>query len=168
VQRGQSPIAKDRFMTVRTTRVRSNRKIPRSRDDSAHAILAIAGFVFALGGVGLAIVGSTASASSFHLVVGSGLIVSGALLAKRMVAGAWTLLAVFVAIAAWSLSNAGSNGSSLAYRLIGPITLLAMIAVVLPALGRRTPRQTAALFAAFAITTVTVGIIFRAHAGISQ
>jgi glucose dehydrogenase len=155
-------------MTDRTIHVRSNRKISRSGDDASHAILLIAGFVFALGGLGLAIAGSTSSASSFHPVAGFGLIVSGALLAKRMVAGAWTFLAVFVAIAVWSIGNLGPNGSSLAYRLIGPITLLAMIAVVLPALGRRTPRQTAALFAAFAITTVTVGIIFRAHAGISQ
>jgi glucose dehydrogenase len=155
-------------MTDRTIHVRSNRKISRSGDDASHAILIIAGFVFALSGLGLAIAGSTSSASSFHLIAGFGLIVSGALLAKRMVAGAWTFLAVFVAIAAWSLGNAGSNGSSLAYRLIGPITLLAMMAVVLPALGRRTPRQTAALFAALAITTVTAGIIFSATASISQ
>jgi hypothetical protein len=142
-------------MTDRTIHVRSNRKISRSRDDASHAILIIAGFVFALSGLGLTIAGSTSSASSFHLIAGFGLIVSGALLAKRT-------------IAAWSLGNAGSNGSSLAYRLIGPITLLAMMAVVLPALGRRTPRQTAALFAALAITTVTAGIIFSATASISQ
>jgi glucose dehydrogenase len=155
-------------MTDRAIRVHSNRKISRSHDDAAHAILAIAGLVFALSGVCLAIAGSTWSASSFHLFAGSGLIVSGALLAKRKVAGAWTFLGVFAATAAWSLSNVGSNGSSLAYRLIGPLTLLAMIAVVLPALGRQTPRQTAALFAALAITTVTAGIIFSVRTGISH
>jgi quinoprotein glucose dehydrogenase len=155
-------------MIDRATRLHSNRKISRSRDDATDAILAIAGFVFSLGGLGFAIAASGSSAFPFHPLAGSGLIVSGALLAKRKVAGVWTFLAVFVAIAAWALSNVDSNGSSLAYRLIGPITLLAMIAVVLPALGRRTPRQAVALFAAFAITTVTVGIILSVHAGVSQ
>jgi hypothetical protein len=72
------------------------------------------------------------------------------------------------------LSNVGSNGCSLAYRRIGPLTLLAMIAVVLRALGRQTPRQTPALFAALAVTMVTAALSsayapeFRTECGLAE
>jgi len=130
--------------------------------------LAIAGFIFALAGAGLAIAGFTSSTTLFYRYAGAGLIVSGVLLARRKAAGAWIYLAVFAATVIWSLGNAGSTGSSLAYRLIGPTTLLAMIAIVLPALGRRTPRQTVALFTGLMIVTITIGLIFTPDAGASQ
>ena len=101
-------------------------------------MLAICGSLIALFGVVLAIIGAFSSldSGSFLLFAGCGLILSGALLAKRHVAGAWTYMAVFAATLAWSLHDAGLGGSSVSYRIVGPIVMLVMLALLMPALRR--------------------------------
>lgn len=78
------------------------------------AFLSIAGIVLTAGGVMSAFDGS-----AFYTVTGISLAISGALIAKRNRAGAWTYLAVFAVTVSWSLRNL-DEGSSLGYRHVGP------------------------------------------------
>src|SRR5687768_4908965 len=84
------------------------------------SLLAISGSLIALFGVVLAIISASASlnSSSFILAAGLGLILSGALLAKRHAGGAWTYMGVFAATLAWSLEDAGLGGSTIPYRIL--------------------------------------------------
>lgn len=104
----------------------------------ASSLLAIAGSLFVLTGITLALIGAFGAAdrSAFLILAGSGLIMSGALLAKRYMAGAWIYGVVTTGTAIWSLRDVGSGGSSLLYRLIGPLVMLAMIAALMPAFRR--------------------------------
>jgi glucose dehydrogenase len=123
-----------------------------------NTVLAIAGALFTLIGVVLAIGGCLSpEGSAFHMLAGLGLIVSGALVARRYRVGAWTYMLVFAGTVSWSLRNI-EFGSSLAQRLIGPSLLLVMIAALMPVLCGWRPRQTAAVFALVIGVTVSLGI----------
>jgi hypothetical protein len=83
----------------------------------------------------MAVAGSVSPlGSGFFLLAGSGLFISGALIARRHRAGAWTFLAVFAGTLTWSLRNLEVGGSSLSERLIGPAPLLVIFTLLLPAL----------------------------------
>lgn len=131
----------------------------RHHNSTLRSLLAICGSMIALFGVALAI-GSAFSAldgGDFFLFAGFGLITSGALLAKRHAAGAWTYMAVFAATVAWSLHDSGLGGSPIAYRVAGPIIMLIILALLMPALLRWSRRRTVSVLAALIIATVIVG-----------
>ena len=133
---------------------------PGRRSDLApRSILAVAGSLIALFGVVLTIAGTYSSleSGSFFLLAGFGLIVSGALLAKRHVAGAWTYMAVSAATLAWSLHDAGLGGSSVPYRILGPMIMLVMLALLMPALRRWSRSRTLGVLCSLIIATVFVG-----------
>lgn len=130
----------------------------RHQTEAARPLLAIGGSMISLLGVGLAIVSfSTLDGGDFFLFAGFGLIASGALLAKRHVAGAWTYMAVFMATLMWSLHGAGLGGSPVAYRIAGPIIMLVMMALLMPALLRWSRRRTTAVLAVLIMATVLIG-----------
>ena len=131
---------------------------PRHFDLAARSALAISGALFSLAGFVLVIGGYLApNGSSFHVLAGLGLIVSGVLVSRRRRAGAWTYMLVFAGTVSWSLRNI-AVGSSLAQRLIGPSLLLAMIAALMPLLYRWHPRQAAAVFTLLFGLTVGFGV----------
>jgi len=126
---------------------------------AARTVLGFSGAFISMAGIALAAAGlmSTFEGSAFYAVAGTGLAISGALLAKRNRAGAWTYLTVFAATVTWALHNV-DQGSSLPYRLIGPIILLALLALLMPVLSGWRPRQAAIRFGAIAVMTVGLGV----------
>jgi quinoprotein glucose dehydrogenase len=127
-------------------------------DHAARAALAISGVLFSLVGLVLVLGGYFCpGGSAFDVLAGLGLIISGALVARRHRAGAWTYMLVFAATVTWSLRNIES-GSTLAQRLIGPSLLLVMIAALMPLLSGWRPRQTVAVFLVLVGLTAGLGI----------
>ena len=116
------------------------------------AFMSIAGIVLAAGGLMSAFDGSV-----FYTVTGLGLTISGALIAKRNRAGAWTYLGVFAVTVSWSLRNV-DEGPSLAHRLVGPVLLLAMLAALMPVLAKWRPRRAAIAFCLLVLATVGLGL----------
>jgi len=128
-------------------------------DRAGRTALAIAGALFSLVGLVLAVGGylSPINGSPFQMLAGIGLIVSGALIARRHRAGAWIYILVFAGTVSWSLSNIES-GSSLAGRLIGPTLLLIMMAVLMPLLCGWRTGQTLTVFILLIAGTIVFGI----------
>ena len=130
----------------------------RDHDRAARAVLAMSGALFSLVGLVLAIGGFVSpDGSAFHMLAGLGLIVSGALVARRHRAGAWTYMLVVATTVCWSLRNL-EIGSGLAQRLLGPSLLLVMIALLMPLLCGWPARQTLAVFALLITGTVGLGM----------
>jgi quinoprotein glucose dehydrogenase len=131
----------------------------RTVDQAARVLLAIAGALSSLVGFVLAVGGylSPQEGSVFYVFAGVGLMVSGAMVARRHRAGAWTYMVVFAGALSWSLRYL-DTGSSLALRLLGPLVLLVMMAVLMPVLFRWSPRSTIAVFALLIAGTVAIGI----------
>jgi glucose dehydrogenase len=140
--------------------VQHRRNMPdRHVDRAGRTALAIAGVLFSLVGLLLAIGGylSPINGSAFQMLTGLGLIVSGALIARRHRAGAWSYMIVFAGTVSWSLSNI-ELGSSLAGRLVGPTLLLVMMAVLMPLLFSWRARQTLTVFILLMTATIGLGI----------
>lgn len=147
------------MVTSATGQFPPRRKSRRRSPTGAQSVLAICGSLIALFGIVLMIVSDSLSLenSLYLLFAGFGLVLSGALLAKRHVAGAWAYLAAFAATLAWSLHNAGLGGSSVGYRIVGPIIMLVMLALLMPALGRWSRTRTLGMLSFLIIATVLVG-----------
>lgn len=126
---------------------------------AVRTVLSIAGALFSVLGAILAVGGllSPTYGSAFYVLSGLGLIVSGALVARRHRAGAWTFLAVFAGTLTWSLRNV-DVGSPLPLRLIGPFILLVMIAVLMPVLCQWRPRQAVTAFTLLIAGTIALGV----------
>lgn len=140
----------------------------RHYDQAARTALAIAGAFFSLVGLVLAAGGYlSVNGSAFHILAGLGLIVSGALVARRHPAGACTYMLVFAGTLSWSLRNI-EVGSTLALRLIGPSLLLVMIAVLMPLLCRWRPRHSIAVFTLLIAFTVGLGIFSRPNGPLAR
>ena len=140
-------------------RVLRRDKSGRQLDSGHRSVLAICGSLIALFGVVLTAIGAFSSldSGSFLQFAGCGLILSGALLAKRHVAGAWTYLAVFAGTLTWSLKDAGLGGSPVSYRILGPIVMLVMLALLMPALKRWSRARTVGTLSILIIATVLIG-----------
>lgn len=109
----------------------------------ASSLLGIAGSLFALTGAGLVIaaVPAPTDKSTFYVFAGLALIISGVLLGKRYFAGVWTYLAVVAATLVWAMRNISLAGSSLSYRLVGPLIMVAMIGALIPLLRPKESRR---------------------------
>ncbi|MDT7531459.1 hypothetical protein OVY29_22640 [Sphingopyxis sp. SE2] len=127
----------------------------------ARSLLAIAGSQFALMGAILAAAGAFAASdrSTFYVLAGFGLIASGVLLAWRHIAGVWAYLALVAAMVLRSLHDAGNGGSSLLYRLMGPLIMLSMVCALIPALRKWSRGRTPGICASLMIGTVAIGLI---------
>jgi quinoprotein glucose dehydrogenase len=140
--------------------VQHRRNMPDHHVDRAgRTALAIAGALFSLVGLILAIGGylSPTNGSAFQMLTGLGLIVSGTLVARRHRAGAWAYMLVFAGTVSWSLRNIEA-GSSLAGRLVGPTLLLVMMAVLMPLLCGWRARRTLTVFILLIAGTIGLGI----------
>lgn len=138
----------------------------RRRARAAHPVLAVGGSMISLFGVGLAIMSFSAlDGGDFFLIASLGLIASGALLAKRNAAGVWTYMGVFLATLIWSLHGVGLGGSPVGYRIAGPIIMLAMLALLMPALLRWSRRRTVSVLAVLIAATVMVGDLASSAGG---
>jgi len=103
-------------------------------------LLGLIGLVLALGGAWLAVLGG----SPYYLLAGAGLLVSGWLLFRGRVLGAWIYAAVFVATLLWAVWEVGLQGWPLVPRVVGPALLFVLVMAVVPAIsGSRTARQLA-------------------------
>jgi glucose dehydrogenase len=133
--------------------------VVRHHSATLRSILGICGSMIALLGVVLAMASASTDldGGDFFLFAGFGLIASGALLAKRHAAGAWTYMAVFAATLAWSLHDSGLGGSPVGYRIAGPIIMLVVIALLMPALLHWSRRRTVSVLAALIMATVAAG-----------
>ena len=140
--------------------VQYRRKIAdRQYDQAVRTVLATAGALFSLAGLVMAIGGYLSFiGSSFHVLAGLGLVVSGSLVARRHPAGAWTYMFVFAGTVGWALRNVEA-GSILALRLMGPLALLLILGVLMPLLCRWRPRNTLAVFTVLIAGTVGLGIL---------
>jgi len=150
--------------------VRSDQQTPtRQQRDAARTVLGFSGALLSIVGIVLAVGGlmSISDGSPFYCLAGIGLAVSGALVAKRNRAGAWTYLAVFAATLSWSLRNV-DQGPSIAHRLVGPVILLGIAAALMPSLLRWRPPQASIAFAFLALVTVGLGISSTAHGPLAR
>lgn len=127
----------------------------------ARPLLAISGSLFALIGVILAASGALAPSdgSTFYMLSGFGLILSGILLARRHIAGAWAYMIVLAGTTIWALRDVGLGGSSLLYRLIGPMIMLLMICALMPALRNWGRAKTIGVCASLTIGIIAIGLI---------
>src|SRR5690606_37585520 len=105
------------------------------------ALLLIVGAALAVGGAWLALVGG----SAYYVLAGVGLILSGWLLLRGRVWGAWLYAAVFAATAVWAVWEVGWRGWPLVPRLVGPAVLMVLALAVVPALTRNRGQRRAAL-----------------------
>jgi quinate dehydrogenase (quinone) len=121
------------------------------------AALAISGFMLSTVGALVTIGGyvSPLSGSAFHMLIGVALILSGMLVARCHRAGAWICVAVFAGTVSWSLRDPGS--SSLLFRLVGPASLLAVLALLMPVLCRCRPRQAVMAFVLAMVGVAALG-----------
>ncbi|MCZ2495552.1 membrane-bound PQQ-dependent dehydrogenase, glucose/quinate/shikimate family [Xylophilus sp. Kf1] len=96
-------------------------------------LLAVAmGLFLAIGGVYLA----TLRGSAYFALAGLGLIVSGVLIARGKVAGAWVFAAVLVGTAIWALFDAGLHFWPLISRVFAFVVLGFLVALAYPLLRR--------------------------------
>jgi len=144
-------------------------KSARQRQVAARTVLGFSGALLSIVGIVLATGGlmSASDGSAFYALTGLGLAISGALVAKRNRAGAWTYMAVFAATVSWSLRNV-DQGPSLAHRLVGPILLLAIAALLIPVLLRWRPHQAAIAFGILVVTTVGLGVSSTANGPLAR
>lgn len=143
---------------AKTARFRRDKSV-RQFEAAARTVLGFSGAFLSIGGIILTAGGlmSAFDGSAFYAATGIGLTISGALIAKRNRAGAWTYLAVVAVTLSWSLRNV-DQGPSLGHRLVGPIVLLAMLAGLMPVLSKWRPRQAAIAFCFLVVLTVGLGL----------
>lgn len=93
-------------------------------------VILIVGVTLALGGLWLAALGG----SWYYLIVGLVLIAAGVPLLQRRLIGAWIFIGAFLFTLLWALWEVGLQGWPLVPRLIGPLVLLLLVILAMPAL----------------------------------
>ncbi|MCC2975244.1 membrane-bound PQQ-dependent dehydrogenase, glucose/quinate/shikimate family [Sphingomonas sp. PL-96] len=115
-------------------------------------LLALIGLVLAVGGGWLAILGG----SAYYVITGLAMLAAGVLLFRGQMLGGWLYAAIVVLTAIWAFWEVGSNPWALIPRLVGPLVLLLLVALVMPTLTRRPGRWKAGFAGAAAVLLVTV------------
>jgi quinoprotein glucose dehydrogenase len=93
-------------------------------------LMTVFGLILAGGGTWLLFLGG----SFYYLSAGIALIVSGCLLIRRRVEGAWLYLLLFLLTLVWSWWEVGANGWALVPRAVGPALLLIAVLALAPKL----------------------------------
>jgi len=149
-------------MTLAARAVNRNREPePWRNAEASRSLLAICGGLIGSAGVVLT-AGAALSVfeeAHFALVAGCGLIVSGAFIVRGRRAGAFALIAVSAATAAWSLPVGHLGSTPLSARMVGPIALLLITALLVPPLLRVRPTRTIVAFAALVAMIVLLGSV---------
>ncbi|EZP74456.1 Glucose dehydrogenase [Sphingomonas paucimobilis] len=124
-------------------------------------VIGLIGLVLTVGGAWLAIIGG----SVYYLITGVAMMVSGWLLYRRRMLGAWLYIAVVAATILWAFWEVGTNGWALVPRVIAPLVLLIAVLLVMPLLSVRADRwklaggAIAAVILLTAVTGFTLGRI---------
>lgn len=128
-------------------------------------VLVVNGLLLAAGGAWLIALGG----SFYYLPTGVGLLVSGGLLWRRRMAGAYLYLAVFAATSVWAWWEVGTSGWALMPRLLGPAVLLVLLFMVSPTLSasRRFKARTFAIFA-ICMLLADAAVLMRSEARASH
>ncbi len=116
-------------------------------------VLALIGLVLLGGGAWLVRLGG----SAYYLLAGIGLILSGVLLVRLHLAGAWVYALVFSATVVWAFWEVGLRPWALVPRTVAPLVLLLLVLAALPVLG---PKRTDWRAAWGSIAAVLVAAIF--------
>ena len=126
------------------------------------AIVALIGAILLIGGAYLAWLGG----SPYYLVTGIGMSISGWLLGRRRLAGAWIYFAVVALTILWAFWEVGPNGWALVPRVIAPLVLLIAVLLVMPLLSIAPQRWTWAGLgvAAVVVSTLVAGLVIG-HVG---
>lgn len=142
------------------------RRQPRSWILQAFAIfLALIGLVLFGGGLWLALLGG----SLYYLLAGAGLVVSGALLFRGHVLGAWFYVGIFLLTLVWAVWEVGLDGWGLVPRVIGPAVLLILTLLLLPLVPDARWRWSKALAAAAGVVVLLIaGGVLTALSGRSE
>ncbi|MCS6627481.1 membrane-bound PQQ-dependent dehydrogenase, glucose/quinate/shikimate family [Roseibacterium beibuensis] len=119
------------------------------------AVFLLIGVVLAIGGVWLLSLGG----SFYYALAGLGLIVSGLMLWRLSIVGAWIYIGVFALTLLWALWEVGLNGWALVPRVFAPAVLLVLVIAALPVLdGRRGRRFALGGAAAFVVAALAFGV----------
>ncbi len=130
-------------------------------------VLALVGLILAIGGGWLLALGG----SPYYLPAGLGLIVSGVLMLRGQVLGAWVYVAVFLVTVVWALWEVGLKGWPLVPRLVAPSVLLLLVLAAVPGLtASRTARKAAlagfvGALAVMVVAAVGIGMMNRPAPG---
>ena len=96
-------------------------------------LLVLLGALIGAGGTWLIAVGG----SWYYLPAGIALLLSGALMIRRDMAGVWLYLATWIVTLIWAYWEVGLNGWALAPRTVAPTIILVLVLLAIPALERR-------------------------------
>src|SRR5438128_73723 len=105
------------------------------------ALIGVIGMVLAIGGGWLVALGG----STYYLLTGVAMIVSGWLLIRQRLAGVWLYVAIVAVTIIWAFWEAGPHGWALVPRVIAPLVLLIAALLVMPTLSRSPHRWRLAL-----------------------
>lgn len=114
-------------------------------------LVGLIGLVLAIGGVWLVAVGG----SPYYLLAGIAMVVSGWLLIRGRVAGAWLYAAIVAVTILWAFWEVGTNGWALVPRVIAPLVLLVAVLLVVPSITHGAHRWRTALASIAAIVGLT-------------
>ncbi|WP_062731916.1 membrane-bound PQQ-dependent dehydrogenase, glucose/quinate/shikimate family [Sphingobium abikonense] len=117
-------------------------------------VIALIGLVLAGGGAWLLIEGG----SAYYLITGVAMLISGVLLIRGRLAGAWLYVAIFLATMVWALWEVGTRPWALVPRVVAPLVLLVAVLLVMPTLTRRPGRWTWAGIGV--VGTIAIATIF--------
>lgn len=115
-------------------------------------LVGMIGLVLAIGGAWLAVIGG----SPYYLIAGVAMVLSGWLLCRRRMAGAWLYVAIVAATIIWAFWEVGANGWALVPRAIVPLVLLIAVFLIMPLLSGRKDRWKLAGGATAAVVVLTV------------
>lgn len=93
-------------------------------------VIALIGIILLAGGVWLLLLGG----SPYYAITGAAMLVSGLLLMRGRLRGAWLYIAVVALTVLWALWEVGGNGWALVPRVIAPLVLLFAVLLVMPTL----------------------------------
>lgn len=116
------------------------------------AIVALIGVVLMAGGGWLAVLGG----SIYYVLTGLAMIVSGILLVRGRLSGAWLYAAIVVLTIIWAWWEVGPDGWAQVARVVAPVVLLVAVILVLPTLTAHVARWKYALAASAAVLVLTI------------
>jgi quinoprotein glucose dehydrogenase len=114
-------------------------------------LIALIGLALAIGGIWLTALGG----SAYYAITGIAMIISGWLLVRQQLLGAWLYIAIVVLTVLWAFWEVGGNGWALVPRVIAPLVLLAAVLLVAPLLSTAPNRWRLALGAIAGVVVIT-------------
>ena len=118
-------------------------------------VVGLIGLVLGAGGAYLAVLGG----SLYYLLAGIAMIVSGVLLVRQRMTGAYLYIAVVVLTFVWAFFETGGNPWALVPRVVAPVVLLIAVLLIMPTLTRAARRWQYS-GGAIAVVVVAMALMF--------